>query len=459
MAKKNNDPIGEASYFFTEPWEPVTVRRGDALGLGALADQFADAVAPGFSNRIRDSRWVTILAWCLVKSKLVFDASGGNSAITRKEQEERYAWLEPLELMWVARTIALLDKDDWKQRSLAGRRRIEPWYEKQNTERFGMSHQQFRAYRQTGTYGGYRRAFRRWPGMTLGNDGWTPGKNTIALAKWLDSKLKGAQLTLGDELSRSAKAGRGKEDNWWLNHWKEFDQTGKDVDINTLPRPKTDFSVLPEASLLSPIIFGDDPDGKIRVKIVNSIKNSSASEHLELCKHLSAQFSDDPVIARLYCFSRMADAGIAAMEFIAAALGDKPSVTLSEVAKSRGAASICDELNRAAQAWLKLSPIHIRHIHAADRFAQEMLSNSPLECLRSVVEYHKLYGGGLRWFEIQDGKVLPLTLPLTGRATRYGFRLWSLCRIAAQCGVIKKMPSALALFDEPEDSVEDEDDN
>jgi len=52
----------------------VTVRRGDALGLGALADQFADAVAPGFSNRIRDSRWVTILAWCLVKSKLVFDA-------------------------------------------------------------------------------------------------------------------------------------------------------------------------------------------------------------------------------------------------------------------------------------------------------------------------------------------------------------------------------------------------
>jgi len=98
--------------------------------------------------------------------------------------------------------------------------------------------------------------------MTLGNDGWTPGKNTIALAKWLDSKLKGAQLTLNDELSRSAKTGRGKEDNWWLNHWKAFDQTGKDADINTLPRPKTDFSVLPEAALLSPIIFGDDSDGK-----------------------------------------------------------------------------------------------------------------------------------------------------------------------------------------------------
>ncbi|MDD4977888.1 MAG: hypothetical protein PHI29_04585 [Gallionella sp.] len=457
MAHKKNAPVNEASFFFTEPWEPVTVRRGDALGLGALADQFADAVAPGFSNRIRDGRWVTILAWCLVKSKIVFDASGGKSVSSRKEQEERYAWLQPLELMWVARTIALLDKEDWKQRSLAGRRRVAPWYEKQNSERFGMSNQQFRAYRQTGTYGGYRRAFRRWPGMTLGNDGWTPGKNSIALSKWLDSKLKGAQLTLGDELSRSAKAGRGKECGWWLNHWEEYPQSGKDADTNTLPRPRNDFSVLPEASLLNPIIFGDDTVGQTRVKIVNSIKKSSASEHIELCQHLSSQFKDDPVISRLYSFSRLADAGIAAMEYIAASLGDKPAVTISEITKSKDAVLICNELNKAAQAWLKLPPIQIRHIHAADRFAQEMLSDSPLECLRSVIEYHKLYGGGLRWFEIQDGKILPLTLPLTGRATNYGFRLWSLCRIAAQCGVLKKMPAALNA--DLEDSEEDNDDN
>ncbi len=41
---------------FTEPWEPVIVRRGDALGLRALADQFAEAVAPDLSNRVRDGR-------------------------------------------------------------------------------------------------------------------------------------------------------------------------------------------------------------------------------------------------------------------------------------------------------------------------------------------------------------------------------------------------------------------
>jgi hypothetical protein len=63
----------ESRILFTAPWEPVVVRRGDALGLRALADHFADAVAPGLSNRVRDGRWVTILAWCLARSHTVFE--------------------------------------------------------------------------------------------------------------------------------------------------------------------------------------------------------------------------------------------------------------------------------------------------------------------------------------------------------------------------------------------------
>ena len=111
----------EPRHLFTAPWEPVVVRRGDALGLRALADQFADALAPDFSNRVRDGRWVTVLAWSLARSQEVFHASGGRSVATRAQQRERYAWLRPLELMWVARTIALAE--DWLDRSLAGRRR------------------------------------------------------------------------------------------------------------------------------------------------------------------------------------------------------------------------------------------------------------------------------------------------------------------------------------------------
>jgi hypothetical protein len=98
--------------------------------------------------------------------------SGSRSVSTRSEQSRRYAWLRPLELMWGARTIALAE-GNWKDRPLSGRRRVQPWYEdytnrRSYAERFGMSVDQFRAYRQTGTYGAYRVAFRKWPEMTIG---------------------------------------------------------------------------------------------------------------------------------------------------------------------------------------------------------------------------------------------------------------------------------------------------
>src|ERR1700731_4726725 len=51
----------EPRLLFTEPWDPIVVRRGDALGLLALNNMFAETVAPGLSNRVRDGRWVTIL--------------------------------------------------------------------------------------------------------------------------------------------------------------------------------------------------------------------------------------------------------------------------------------------------------------------------------------------------------------------------------------------------------------
>jgi hypothetical protein len=57
---------------FTEPWDPIVVRRGDGLGLLALTNVFAETVAPELTNRVRDARWVTILAWCLVRSQQVF---------------------------------------------------------------------------------------------------------------------------------------------------------------------------------------------------------------------------------------------------------------------------------------------------------------------------------------------------------------------------------------------------
>ncbi len=340
------------------------MRRGDALGLGALADQFANAVAPDLSNRISDGRWVTLLAWSLVQSQQAFQASGGRSVVTRQEQIQRYAWLRPLELLCVARTINLLkaDTEDWKQRPLSGRRRVAPWVDgNMKADRFGMTPKQFQAYRQTGPYGGYRRAFRKWPGLTTG-DGWTPGPQSEALSRWLDDKLKGARLQLPDDVSRSAKLARNKEgrdseNKWWIAHWKNFGQaaqTGKAAELNTLPRQRGDFSELPEAALLKPLIFGNDTAGKKRLTIVKSIAKSSAIDHASLCQYLSQHFSSEPTIARLATFPSLADAGLDAMNYINDVLKREPKVGLVEVAKGSAAKEVCKALQAAAQAWLEL---------------------------------------------------------------------------------------------------------
>lgn len=436
--------------FFTAPWEPVSVRRGDALGLGALADQFSSAVAPDLSNRISDGRWVTLLAWSLVQSHHVFKAAGGRSVLTRQEQTQRYSWLRPLELMWVARTISLLqaDTDDWRQRPLPGRRRVAPWIDgSMKADRFGMTPKQFQSYRQTGIYGGYRRAFRKLPGLTAG-DGWTPGPQSEALSRWIDSKLKSARMQLPDDVSRGAKLARNKEgrdgeSKWWLEHWSNFDQAGKDAELNTLPRQRGDFSVLPEAGLLKPIIFGDDAGGKWRLTIVRSIAKSSAVDHSSLCEFLSQHFSSDTTIARMAAFSRLSDAGLDAMNYINSALLREPKVPLAVLAKGNVAKEVCKALQTAAQAWLAAQALSIRHADSADRFAHSMAVNAlPVDCFRQLLLHHEIYGGGLRWFVLRDAHVEARTLS-RGEASRFGFRLWALCRLAVQCGVLNKMPKAL----------------
>jgi hypothetical protein len=450
----NTDGDGEPRLFFTAPWEPVVVRRGDALGLRALTDQFAEAVAPQLSNRVRDGRWVTILAWCLARSQEVFHASGGRSVASRAQQGERYAWLRPLELMWVARTIALAD--DWRDRTLSGQRRVRPWYEayaegEEPADRFGMSGDQFRAYRQTGMYGAYRVVFRKLPKMTMLGDGWTPATAVNELAKWLDGKLGTAGLPWplhvgdGDDDSIStisAKRARGEEHRWWTRQWTRFDQGGRSADENTLPRRKTDFGVLAESGYLKPLVFGGDPSGKRRSEVAREVAKATATDHLGICEHLSEVFSNDPTIALLRRFSRLADAGMAAMDLLAGALHNETRPNLGDVAASVSARDVCEELNEAAREWPGDAGLQIRHIETAHRFAAAIPKAKPAECLRAILQHHEVHGGGLRWFVLRDGRIEPRT-PVRPGGGRYRFRLWSLCRLGTQCGVLASMPAAL----------------
>jgi hypothetical protein len=237
--------------------------------------------------------------------------------------------------MWVARTIACAS-EDWRNRSLAGQRRVRPWYEDddQFTDRFGMSEDQFRAYRQTGMYGGYRVAFRKWPNMTVSGDGWTPGVPTNQLAKWLDERLGRARLPWSLHADDSDEYGfpipdkrsSGKEHGWWLRQWSTFDKAGRYCEKNTLPRRWDDFARLPEAEYLKPLLFGADPNGRRRLATAREARKASARNHIEICEHLGRTFPGDPTFALLPYFSRLADAGLAVMDLVARSLQNNSQV-------------------------------------------------------------------------------------------------------------------------------------
>jgi hypothetical protein len=205
--------------------------------------------------------------------------------------------------------------------------------------------------------------------MTEQGDGWTPATATNKLADWLDAKLGAARPEwplhggLSDEgspLKRSAKLSVGAEDRWWLDKWCSFDRRGRNADENTLPRERDDFKSLPEVDLLKPIIFKTkDGTGVRRTQVARQIAESSASDHLEVCMHLARVFRDSPVIAHLPRFSRLADAGMEAMDLMARALVQNGKLFLADVAALPEAKPICKELFDAAQAWLGTANLQI----------------------------------------------------------------------------------------------------
>ena len=210
--------------------------------------------------------------------------------------------------------------------------------------------------------------------------------------------------------------------------------------------------VLPEADLLMPPLFGDDPHGKKRRTVAQAVGKSAATKHLDVCKHLAGVFGDDRRIALLPYFSRLADAGMKAMDFVAESLRDSPCVEVGDVAVRPEAEGCCDELTAAARAWhnhteAQASPIDLG---LANRFAHSIFrARRQVDCLRELIAHHQNHGGGLRWFVLHDGRIERRTVG-HGAASRYRFRLWSLCRLAAQCEILKAMPGALLGDDEAE---------
>ncbi len=220
-------------WYFTAPWDAVPIRRGDALGLRAGADYFADLLAPGLNNAASDARWISLLSWCLKWSHVAWRNSGGGDLSRREAQRARYAWLRPLELLWVDRTL----ESGQATGQLRGRRSIERWRKaERRPQNFAMSPDQFRRYRQVGTYGAYRVVLRSVPGLTTG-DGWTPANTALQLAGLVNASLPSEVRLRQEHFERGTKWGQWSEDEarYWVT--KGWPASRTRASIGLLPTP------------------------------------------------------------------------------------------------------------------------------------------------------------------------------------------------------------------------------
>lgn len=453
------------SWYFTAPWDPVPVRRGDALGFRAGADYFAELLAPGLSNNTSDARWITLLSWCLNWSHVAWRNAGGGDLSRRDEQRARYAWLRPLELLWVARTLG----SGQTTGQLRGRRRVKVWLDAIDENRwlpnFAMSPDQFRRYRQVGTYGAYRVVFRTVSALTKG-DGWTPAETALKLAKLVNDNLP-RDARLGDtQFENGTKWGHwdGAEVRYWVERgWQAWRATpyallptADDAMRRQLPRE--------ERQLLEPALFSDTSIRRTTAEVVAAAK--SATSHADLCDALanSGELSKQlkpGALAPLPAFTGFADAAMRAMRVLWNELNhddEKQTPAIGTVARSTELRSSLDHLREMAHIWLGApGRSDFRHDDVVSRLATTIQdASTALDQLRALAKHHYEHGGGRRWFREQDGKLVPLVADTGIAASDYRFRIRPLCRLAAQCGVAD-MTHALDAVNEQDADDEEED--
>jgi hypothetical protein len=448
------------SWYFSAPWDPVLVRRGDALGLRAGADYFADLLAPGLSNATSDARWISLLSWCLKWSHVVWSNAGGSDLSRRDDQRARYAWLRPLELLWVDRTL----ESGQTSGQLRGRRSIERWRKAdRQLPNFAMSPDQFRRYRQIGTYGAYRVVLRTVPGLTTG-DGWTPDDTALALANLVNDSLPRDVRLQQEHFENGTKWGHwssGDEPRYWVERgW----QTSWAKIGGLLPTPDNAVAKrLPreERLLLEPALFDTSSIRRATAEVLASAK--AARSHTDLCDALASSSMlskklEPASVASLPAFSRIADAAMHAMRGLWDQINldeAKQAPTVEKLARSAELQSRFDLLRDASVAWLRApGRSGFPHDEVVTRLAEAVRNaSSPLDRLRMLARHHHELGRGRRWFREQAGKVVPLVADTGIAASNYRFRLRALSRLAAQCGVAN-MNIALHAVAEPEfDSV------
>ena len=189
-----------------------------------------------------------------------------------------------------------------------------------------------------------------------------------------------------------------------------------------------------------------------------------ARSHVDLCDALanSPALSKQVApasLAPLPAFSRFADAAMHAMrglwdEINHDEVDQAPAV--ETLARSSALQSRIDALDEAGSAWLdEPGRSTFRHQQVVTSLAQAVRdARTPIERLRALARHHHDHGGGRRWFQERSGTMVKMAKDTGIAASDYRFRLRSLSRLAAQCGVAD-MNQALDAI-EQQDPVDEE---
>lgn len=169
------------------------------------------------------------------------------------------------------------------------------------------------------------------------------------------------------------------------------------------------------------------------------------SSHAELCEVLANSSRlpkkiDPQLLAPLPAFTRFADASMHAMRGLWIEINHddaKQAPTVETLARSSMLRARLDMVRKTGFAWLRAPGRDaFHHSYVVTRLAKAMqTAKTPIEQLRAIARHHYEHGGGRRWFREQAGKMIPLLADTGIAASDYRFRLHTLSRLAAQCGV------------------------
>jgi hypothetical protein len=401
-----------------------------------ITDEVADMLAPGLTNRTRDARWLTLLAWSLVASDQAWRKVGGSDISNAATRAERYAWLRPLELLWVARSMHIGGKS-YRAAQWPGSRSLARW--DHLSPRFSMTGTQLTNHRQLGAYGAYRVLFRQ-QGFTLFNDGWTPADSTLSLAKFVTETLskEGAAPTWQNKPRHPDPA------HWWITTgWPQWRTPCKESKLLLSGIQPTKLHQ-EEIQVLLPLLFADKSD---RLRTAEAIGATSASaDYVGLCNFLSRKLpaaGGNPSLSRLGVLADLHDAGVQVLRTIAQCCLEN-SVTVTVLARDRNLVEAHRRFVSCAMNWREhedSSPLFSHQVEA-DRLAKVSIPSTQA-FLHRFITHHEAHSSGTRWFALDGDTIVSIGAESSVAGGDFGYRLHALARLAVQCGVLKKLPRAL----------------